>query len=527
MEKYLEYCKNIFVALLKKRYNHDFVKGSFFTILLLFSYKYYLKQKKRFNLLSFLQKLPYINKNVNNQIDSAKRDIQDQINNGQNEYINSLPENGLDELEIISKINNISSTHVQKGHISGVVYHGGEEYTNFLLRVFKKFAWANPLHFDLFPEIRKMEIEIVKMAINMFQGNEKCCGNVTYGGTESILLACKTYREWGFDEKGIDNPNIVLLESGHSAFKKAGHYFNIEIKTVPINYKTGTTTIENIIKYVDKNTVCIVGSAPAYAHGIIDPIFEIANYGKKNNIGVHVDCCMGGFLLPFLRTKINDIFDFSIPGVTSISADTHKYGYALKGSSIIMYRDQNLKKYQHFSHSDWNGGIYATPTIMGSKSGALIASAWAAMMYHGFDKYQEIATKIMEATERIKEAVKDLQEIEIIGNPKINIIAFNSETLNIYKLSSCLTEMGWHLNILQNPASFHFCITYIHISDNTIIDKFINDLKESIINVQDGQYDNIEGTAALYGMASSINQQSVTGEIVNSYIHLLSTDNII
>lgn len=525
MEKYN--IIKIVLKFIKSQYNHDFAKGSFFSIFLFYSYRTYLQQYKRFTLLDLLRHLPILNKTVDNKIEQAKQDIGVTVNSNNIKYMKALPSEGLEETAIISKISEMKSVKWDNGMVSGVVYHGGEEYKKFLMRVFGQFAWTNPLHFDLFPKIRNMEIEIVKMAGNMFQGDELVMGNVTYGGTESLLLACKTYRDWGFHEKNISNPNIVILESGHSAFKKAGHYFKIDIRTVPIDKKTGTTTIDKIKKYVDRNTVCIVGSGPGYAHGIIDPIEDIATFAKNKNIGVHVDCCMGGFLLPFLRDKIEDKFDFSVPGITSISADTHKYGYAFKGSSIILYKNLQLKKYQHFSHTDWNGGIYATPTIMGSKSGALIATAWAAMLYHGQNKYQTIALKIMESTEKIVNAVNLMEYIDIIGNPKINIIAFTSKVIDIYKLSSCLSDKGWHLNILQNPPSFHFCITHMHIEKLDIIDKFIIDLKISINEVKENKYKKIAGTAALYGMASSINQESITQEIIDTYINLLSTDNVI
>ena len=425
----------------------------------------------------------------------------------------------------MDKINQMKSVTWSNGKVSGVVYHGNDKYRDFLVKVFSKFAWANPLHFDLFPRVRNMEIEIIKMARNMFQGNNQVCGNVTYGGTESILLACKAYRDWGFYEKGITNPNIVILDSGHSAFHKAGNYFKINIKTVPTDH-TGTSHFRIIEKYIDSNTVCIVGSTPSYAHGIIDPIEKMSYLAQYYKIGLHVDCCMGGFLMPFVRDKLGIKYDFSLNGVTSISADTHKYGYTFKGSSIILYKNPSYKKHQHFSQSDWNGGIYATPTIMGSKSGALIATAWAAMLYHGKERYTEIANKILELTNKIVDHFKGNHFINVIGKPKLNIIAFKSKVINIYALSSSLTDKGWHLNILQNPSSFHFCVTNLHVQNETIIDDFLKDIDDSVLKIRDGKYNNVVGTAALYGMASNISHKSVTKDIVDSYIDLLSNDNI-
>ena len=507
-------------------YKNNFLRGSVSTFILIYLYNLYLKQSKRINVLNLFKLIPYLNKKVNGKLLDAKKNIGNELKIYETNYQDKLPQEGLNQNQILAKMDIYDNKKHDDDKISGVVYHGGKEYTKFLLKVFEKVSWSNPLHTDLFPSIRIMETEILKMAIDMFQGNNKCCGNVTYGGTESLLLMAKTYREWGFYEKNISKPNIVILESGHAAINKAGHYFNIEIRVVPIDIKTGTATINEIKKYVNSNTICLMGSAPSYAHGIIDPIEDMANFAFKKNIGLHVDCCMGGFLVPFLRNKINRKFDFSLKGVTSISADTHKYGFSLKGNSIIMYNNFNIKKYQHFSKIDWNGGIYATPTIMGSKSGALIASAWAAMLYHGKNKYTQIAENISQKIKLIKDEISQINDIEIIGDPNINIIAFKSNVLNIYRISSSLSDKGWHLNILQNPDSFHFCVTYKHLENDSIIQNFISDFKTSINEVRNKNYDKISGSAALYGLASNISQESITDEIVNTYINFLSNDNI-
>ena len=165
-----------------------------------------------------------------------------------------------------------------------------------------------------------MEIDIINMVKSMFYGDSKCCGNLSYGGTESILLACKTYRDWGYHEKGITKPNIVVLESVHPAFDKACHYFNIKLIKVPVLIESGTNNIYEIDNYIDENTVCLVGSAPSYPHGIIDPIEDMSNLAYIKNIGMHVDCCLGGFLVPFLKKQglIKNKFDFRLRGVTSI-----------------------------------------------------------------------------------------------------------------------------------------------------------------------------------------------------------------
>jgi sphinganine-1-phosphate aldolase len=520
------YYNQIFKWILR---NRQFFQGAFGTILLYQIYNFSVKQRERFNLLFYLQSLPYLKDKVNLELEKAKETLTQDMNVNKLVITKKLPDNGLTEEEINNKIELMSKKDYSDGKISGIVYYGcDDKYKDFLVKIFSNFAWTNPLHPDLFPRIRNMEIDIIKMTKEMFNGDENVCGNVTYGGTESLLLACKTYRDWGFYHKNISNPNIVVLESVHAAIQKAGNYFGIKIKVVPIDPETGTATIKMIRSYIDMNTVCLIGSTPSYAHGIMDPIEDMAKIAEYKGIGLHVDACMGGFLIPFLKKekKIVENFDFSLKGVTSISADTHKYGYSLKGSSVILYRNFYLKKHQHFSNLNWNGGIYATPTIMGSKSGALIAATWAAMLYHGYDKYIKNAIAIKEMNDYVYQATKDISGIKIIGKPNINIIAYRSDGIDIYRIASILKNKGWNLSILQNPPSFHLCITKLHL-DNDLGKQFVTDLKESIKKYLKSSNVKLEGTVAIYGMATSVNSHSIINSLVDNYIGLLSNDIII
>ena len=513
--------KNLFNLVYNQ--NNKFINGFLAAIILQNLVTFVRNQRSRINIIDILRLIPSIDKNVKDKLKETQKTIQDDINKVDSEYqIVRKLENSKTEDEINQKIETMKTIEWQNGKISGIVYHGEDNYRDFLLSIFKKYAWSNPLHPDLFPEIRNMEIDIINMTIDMFKGDKNCCGNVTYGGTESILLACKTYRDWAFQKKGITNPNIVILESGHAAFNKAGNYFGIEIRTVPIDLDLGTAPIEKIKDYVDWNTICLVGSAPSYAHGIIDDIYIIAEYADSKNIGFHLDCCMGGFLIPFLYDNIG----FNLKGVTSISADTHKYGYTFKGSSVILYNNMELKNFQHFSKVDWNGGIYATPTLMGSKSGALIATTWAAMMYHGKNKYTQIAEKIQKITLDVINKTSSMEGIKIIGQPYLNIIAYQSDGVDIYQVASKMKEKGWDLSIMQNPASFHICITKLHIN-NDLADNFANSLKNSVLLVQQENNPELKGTVAIYGMASTINQPSLVQEVTNSYLNLLSKKEIV
>ncbi len=264
---------------------------------------------------------------------------------------------------------------------------GNPELTSLMTEVYGLAAWTNPLHPDAFPGVRKMEAEIVRMACNIFRGGPDSCGTVTTGGTESIMLACKAYRDWARQVKGIANPVIVVPTTAHAAFDKSADMLDIGIVHVPVDPITQRVDVKAMARAITRNTCMLVGSAPQFAHGSVDDIRAIAAIGKRHNIPVHVDACLGGFLIGFMDEAGFPLepFDFSVDGVTSISADTHKYGYAPKGSSVILYSASEYRHYQWFAVVDWPGGIYATSTIGGSRAGGIIAACWASLMHYGRD----------------------------------------------------------------------------------------------------------------------------------------------
>ena len=294
------------------------------------------------------------------------------------------------------------------GQVSGGVYLGDEAFAGFCSSVYSLFTHSNPLHPEVFPFVRKMESEIVSMTLNLFHGNKSAdgsavdnktgnaevdvkeddyCGVVTSGGTESILMAMKAYRDRSISTKKInfpiELPEIVVPSSAHAAFLKAANYLNIKIVSVPVDSTTFAADLKAMEAAITPRTVVIVGSAPSFPHGIIDPIAELSAIAARNNIGMHVDCCLGGFLCPFLAKAGFPVqpFDFRLSGVTSISADTHKYGYAPKGTSVLMYRTRKLRSYQYFVHSDWSGGIYASPSMPGSRPGGLMCVQYKTLVW--------------------------------------------------------------------------------------------------------------------------------------------------
>lgn len=473
-------------------------------IFLLYRKKYF----TWYSLKSFLMKLPTIESKLLSNALTLEQSLSTPYKN-----LNQLPNKGLSLREVLEKTDCVVNKNKDTDHISGIVYANNDHHLNNMTAVFRKYATSNPLHPDIFPEVREMEIDVINMVRNMFKGDPDVCGNVTSGGTESILLAMYTYREWGRKNYGITRPNIVAFHSVHPAFEKACYYFGITLRKVSSTFWMKLQ--------IDWNTICVVASAPTYAYGITDPIDEISGHCFMRDVPVHVDCCMGGFLLPFLP---DNTINFKMDGITSISADSHKYGNCFKGSSVLLFKNWHYKQHQHFIKTDWEGGMYATPTLLGSKSGALIATTWASLLLTGESKFCKIATTIQNHLYRIKEEFANDDDVEIIGDPNVNIIAFKSKNpqIDIYKVVQNM--QNWDLSVLTNPAAFHFCITSVHTEK--IITEFIEDLHNAIIAVKGFPEGKLEGTLAIYGSSAKIENSLFTRDVVNQYIGLLSSKNI-
>ena len=276
---------------------------------------------------------------------------------------------------------------------------------------------------------------------------------------------------------------------------------------------------------ISSDTVVLVGSAPQFPHGIVDPIQDIAalarQYGGK--VGVHVDCCLGGFVMAFMEKAGFDVepFDFRVPGVTSISADTHKYGYTPKGSSVVMYSNKQLRQRQYFVDPNWPGGIYATPSTAGSRAGCLIATTWATMMYMGMDGYVDAARRIIETARDIRKGLEGIKGIQIMGDPRVMVISFRAEKdAHVLRLSTALKGKGWNLHLLQFPPSIHNCVTMIQTKEG-VVDRFVNDVKTSIEEILKTPDVKPTGEAALYGQSAAIPDRSIVNELANGFLDMM------
>ncbi|KAF8766961.1 Sphingosine-1-phosphate lyase like protein [Argiope bruennichi] len=445
----------------------------------------------------YFRKVPFIKQTVEKKIKSTTDEIEKELLKGMENkiFLQSLPKKSWNMNEILKEIDNYISFGKfswNDGYVSGTFYPGNDETLEDLMQqVYRKTAYTNPLHTDVFPGIRIMEAEIVHIVSALFNAPEGI-GTVTTGGTESIFLVCKAYRDYARNEKGIKEPNMVIPVTAHAAFDKAAQLLKIRVKHVKHDPDTMKVNIRAMRKAIDGNTCMLVGSAPAFPHGCIDDIEEIGKLGQKYDIPVHVDCCLGGFLVPFMRKAGFQLppFDFSVKGVTSISCDTHKvlqlFYTSIRCIDIINFQSQLIGLEVFMEHQI-------------------------------FQRYVEATKKIISATRYIEKGLKEIDGIFVFGQPNVSVIAIGSNHFDVYRLSSALTEKGWNLNLLQFPSGFHICVTMQHTYPG-IADKFLSHVRECTAEILKDPVSRTTGTAAIYGMAQQIPDRSLVAEIVWAYL---------
>jgi len=396
-----------------------------------------------------------------------------------------LPREGQSKTAVLTQMQSMRITDVswQDGKALSLVYFAGEEAATLIKEAYTMFFSENGLNPTAFPSLRQFETEVVSMSAALLGGDEQVVGNMTSGGTESILMTVVTAREWArVNKPHITEPEMVLGVSVHPAFEKAAHYFGVTAVHVPVD-DDFRVDVHAMAAAITPNTILLVGSAPAYPHGIVDPIQEIAALALQHKILCHVDSCVGGFMLPFVRKLGYSVpdFDFQLPGVTSMSADLHKYGYAAKGASVILYRNRGIRRHQLFAYLEWPGGIYASAGMSGTRPGGAIAAAWAILNYLGEEGYLEITERVMKTAVTIRTGIQNIPDLHIIGNPHMSIMAVASDTLNIYEVGDEMAVRGWFIDRQQFPPTLHITINQVHVSR---AEQFLSDLAESTVKVR-------------------------------------------
>ncbi|MFW2334597.1 pyridoxal phosphate-dependent decarboxylase family protein [Ilumatobacter sp.] len=416
-----------------------------------------------------------------------------------------MPSTGRDHDEIIAELTGIARAEDsvwEGGGCSGTIYCGDRDHYGFMAEAFELFAHVNALQRDMCPSVTRFEGEIIAMTIDMLHagavdGTEPA-GMVTSGGSSSILHAVLAYREQGRDRDGKHRPNIVKPETGHPAFDKAGHLLGVEVRRAPIDPETTHADVEAMAGLIDDQTIAIVGSAPNYGYGTIDPIDELGALALDRGVGLHVDGCLGGFILPWGEVLGYDLptWDFRVPGVTTISADTHKYGYGFKGTSVLAFADKTLRNGQYFYLTDWTGGKYCSPGIDGSRSGGLLAATWAAMVSLGREGYVEHARGIFETSFAMQDVVRSHPALRIMGDPSF-CFSFTSDEFDIYHVNDVLKSRGWRLNGQQYPDAVHMAVTRPQVQPG-VVERFADDLAEAVLHAESGP-SAPPATGAIYG----------------------------
>lgn len=418
-----------------------------------------------------------------------------------------IPEHGTPHDELLTRIAEIreGDARWQDGKTFSLVYHAGDEHSAMLKDVYTTFFSENALNPIAFQSLRRFEADVVRMTATMLGGGPEVAGTMTSGGSESIMMCMKTARDWARAERPeITAPEIILPTTAHPAFDKACHYFDLTIVRAGLADDL-RVDVSQVRDALSDNTIAIVGSAPGYPHGIIDPIEDLAAIAHERDILMHVDGCLGGFLLPWVEALGHPIppFDFRVEGVTSMSADIHKYGFAAKGASIVLYRDAALRQHQFFAATGWPGGLYVSPTAAGTRPGGAIAAAWAALHAMGREGYLKIAEDLMGLSQRLQDGIDAVPGLRVLGDPAMTVFAYTSDDddVDIFAVGDALERRGWSVDRLIRPEALHLMLMPTHLQ---IEDAFLSDIAEAVDEVRGRPELSTEGQAALYGMMAKV-----------------------
>ncbi len=429
----------------------------------------------------------------------------------------TLPKTSTDRKKVLSKLeeNRAGDSKWHEGRTFSLVYHESDEHTEFLKKAYTTYFHENGLNPGAFPSIRKYEAEVVSMAAHLLGGGEKAAGSMTSGGSESVMMAVKAHRDWAFSTKGIREPEMIFAVTAHPAFDKAAHYFGVKPVKVPVD-SNQRMELSAVKAALTPNTILIVGSAPQYPHGVMDPILDLASLAKANGIGMHVDACVGGFMLPFLRKLGRDIppFDFTVEGVTSISADLHKYGFTAKGASVILFRDKELRRFQFFISKDWPGGLFASPSVTGTRPAGSIAAAWATLNALGEEGYLELYSRLMKTVDAYRSGIEAIG-FTMVGNPVGTIFAYTSSEVNMHVIADLMAAKGWFLDRQMNPDSIHLTITP---ANEPALSQYLADLKDAHDTARAHPELAGEGMAAMYGMVAKIPDPTMVHQFLYQYM---------
>ncbi|MDE0434000.1 MAG: aspartate aminotransferase family protein [Bryobacterales bacterium] len=399
-----------------------------------------------------------------------------------------MPTGGLSSAEIQGALSEARKNGAdwKKGRLWGMVYYAGDDVLRIAMDAYAMFFSENMVVPEAFPGLARLETEVIDMAAQLLGGGEAARGVMTSGGTESNFLAIKAAREWAREQGSIKGaPEIVAARSAHPTFNKAAHFLGLTVKRVPLgpDYRADVPAMERALT---PNTIMLVGSAPGYPHGKIDPIVELGKLAQTRNLWLHVDACVGGFLAPFVKKLGNPLpeFDLTVPGVCSLSADLHKHGYTGKGASMVLFRDESRFQYSAHDFDDWPRGRYLTRTFTGTRSGGPVACAWAVLNFLGEEGYLRLARDTLRAQDLLIEGINSIHGLEICGEPELGIITFGSHQLDMFAVADGLDDLGWVTNRCTEPPGIHLLLTPNHLS---FVSEYLSDLATAVADVREGK----------------------------------------
>jgi sphinganine-1-phosphate aldolase len=404
-----------------------------------------------------------------------------------------LPAQGMSRDEIVAALTAKRANDVrwQEGRTFGMVYDAGPEAHEVLETVATMFLHDNALNTMAFPSLGQIQSEVVGITADLLHG-DGAAGFLTSGGTESILMAVKAARERARKERGITEPEMIVPASAHAAFHKAAHYFGLRLHKIPVR-DDWRADVEATADAINENTVLLVGSAPQYPQGVIDPIPELASLAADVGANFHTDACMGGFVLPFMEQLGHDIppWDFRVDGVTTISADIHKLGYAPKGASVILHRTKALRQHQTFVFDDWLGGFYASPNMQGTRAALPMACAWAILHHLGTEGYLRLTELTVQTRARMVAGVRAIPELTVLGEPEAHLVAITAnpaavQPIDVFALGDALQARGWFHDRQTPPDSLHATVS---AGNAPVIEDYLVDLAACVHEVAGARLD--------------------------------------
>ncbi len=389
----------------------------------------------------------------------------------------------------------------RSGRTWSLVYHAGDDHHDLLSEVQRLYAAENGLSPTAFPSLRRMESEVVAMVLDLVRAPDTAGGTMASGGTESIMLAVLAYRE-ADRAAGGNRRKVIVPTTAHPAFRRACHYFDLEVVPAPIgpDFRADVGAIAELA--ADDDILLMAASAPCFPYGVVDPVGDLGAIAEDRGVGLHIDACLGGFVLSMARRWGRTVpeFDFAVPGVTSISADLHKYGYGPKGTSTVLYRDHDLRRHQYFVDPAWPGGALASPTMVGTRPGGALAGVWAALVALGEDGYRRLFESVLRTADALMDGIEAIDGLHVLGEPAMSVFAFGSDRLPIHDVGDRLAAEGWRMDRQQDPDCLHLIVNPKHAE---VADRFLQDLRVACDSAA-AHPGGTERGAVLYGVTSDV-----------------------